>query len=244
MDSVNIEDIDLKDSFFHFTLKDNLNLIEEYGLVSKAGEASKLVGDEPRICLSKGGKGILGIKNSFIYKFKDLRVCDIPEGYRKYFSISDFSSTEFLEPEIVYDAMEKRFKDEVYLKVNAKEGKDFLPEETFGLGSEFDVKGKENHNISADKLLRLTSPMGDSAMDIIIYLYNRLLERNPGKEDIIREMHSDLAEMLDYMRDKSKVSIKGVVSKAIKDGVDLEDMEYADRESDNDRNIEGFTKNE
>lgn len=244
MNNINIENVDLNDSFFHFTLKDNLDSIEQNGLVAQVGDASELVEDKPRVCLSKGAKGILGIKNSFIYKFKGLRICDIPEGYKKYFSISDFSSTELLGTEMIYDAMEKRFKDEIYLKVDAKEGVDFLPEETFGLGSKFDIKGKEKHDISADKLLRLTSPKGDSAMDIVQYLYNRMLENNPGKEDIIRKMNSDLAGMIDYINNKNNVSIKSVVSKAINDGVNIEDVAHADRENYNDRNMEDFTKDE
>lgn len=244
MNSINIENIDLNDSFFHFTLKDNLNSIEENGLVAQVGDASELVGDKPRVCLSRGVKGILGIKNSFIYKFKGLRICDIPEGYKKYFSISDFTSTEHLDPEMIYDAMEKRFRDEVYLKVDAKEGEDFLPEESFGLSSKFDIKGKENHNIDETKLSILTSPKGNSAMDVVQYLYSRLLENNPGKENIIREMNSELVGMLEYINDKNKVSIKSVVSKAIKDGVNLEDIAYADRANTRDKNMEDFTKDE
>ena len=83
MNSVYIEDIDLINSFFHFTLQENLKSIEENGLIAQIGDASELVGDKPRVCLSRGGKGILGIKNSFIHKFKELKICDIPQGYKK-----------------------------------------------------------------------------------------------------------------------------------------------------------------
>ncbi len=37
--------------------------------------------------MSKGSKGVIEIKNAFIYEFKKLRICDIPIEYRKYFNI-------------------------------------------------------------------------------------------------------------------------------------------------------------
>ena len=123
MNTINIEDIDLNNALFHFTAKDNLKSIEEKGLIAQIGDASKMVNDKPRVCLSRGGKGILGIKNSFIHIFKNLRICDIPEEYRKYFTITDFSDTSQVSPQLLYDAMERRFKDEIYLKVDAKEYK-------------------------------------------------------------------------------------------------------------------------
>lgn len=249
MNNVSIEDIDLNNSFFHFTARDNLESIEEKGLIAQIGDASRMVNDKPRVCLSRGGKGILGIKNSFIHMFKELRVCDIPEDYRKYFSISDFSSTEQVTAELVYDAMQKRFEDEIYLQVDAQEGEDFSLDEVHGLGSAFDIKGKENHDISPGKLAKVNAPQGNSALDIVQYIYKRLLERNPGKEDIIRNMNSDLTEMLDYVNEKEKgqennISMKSVVQKSIKDGVDTQDIADVDRNIDNERKMEEITKDE
>lgn len=241
MKQINIEDIDLNNSYFHFTEKCNLESIEKQGLKAQVGDASKMVQDKPRVCLSKGGKGLLGIKNSFIYEFKNLRICDIPEGYRKYFEIKDFTSTEMINAEVVYDALEKRFKDEVYLIVDAKEGEDFLSEEIHGLGSDFDIKGKENHDISANKLSELVTPNGNSAYDVIQYMYNRLLAKNPGKEDLIRSMNSDLSEMMEYLKEKNRkgMSIKSVVMKAIKDGINLEDVQKYDMSKE--KNMEDLT---
>ncbi len=244
MNSLNIENIDLNNSFFHFTAKDNLESIDEKGLIAQIGDASKMVNDKPRVCLSRGGKGILGIKNSFIHMFKNLRVCDIPEEYRKYFKINDFSNTNKVSPELVYDAMEKRFRDEIYLKVDAKEGEDFTRDEIHGLGSDFDIKGKENHNISSDKLSMVVTSMGKTSLDIIQYIYNRILEKNPGKEDIIRNNNSDLAEMLEYIKSKDKISMKDAVSKSIMDGINIEDIQKADRENSNDRNMEELARDE
>ena len=244
MNNINIEDIDLNNTLFHFTAKDNLKSIEEKGLIAQIGDASKMVNDKPRVCLSRGGKGLLGIKNSFIHMFKNLRICDIPEDYRKYFTINDFSDTSQVSLKLLYDAMERRFKDEIYLKVDAKEGVDFLREEIHGLGSDFDIKGKEGHNISPNKLSVVTTQTGNSALNIIQYIYNRLLEKNPGKENIIRNMNSDLTEMLDYINLKSKISMKDIVSKAISDGINIEDIQDLDRENSDIRNMEEFTKDE
>lgn len=77
MININIEDLDINNAYFHFTARDNLASIESEGLKAQVGDASNMVNDKPRVCLSKGGKGILGIKNSFIHEFKKLRICDI-----------------------------------------------------------------------------------------------------------------------------------------------------------------------
>ncbi len=244
MNTINIEDIDLNNALFHFTAKDNLKSIEEKGLIAQIGDASKMVNDKPRVCLSRGGKGILGIKNSFIHIFKNLRICDIPEEYRKYFTITDFSDTSQVSPQLLYDAMERRFKDEIYLKVDAKEGIDFLKEEIYGIGSDYDIKGKEGHNISPNKLSVVTTPAGNSSLCIIQYIYNRMLEKNPGKENVIRNMNSDLSEMLDYINLKSKISMRDIVSKALNDGINIEDIQNLDRENSNIRDMEEFTKDE
>lgn len=201
---VDIKDVDLNNAYFHFTSKDNAQSIEENGLKAQVGDASRMVGDKPRVCLSKGGKGALGAKNSFIHEFKKLKICDIPEGYRKYFDIIDYASTESVRDEDVYIAMERRFKDEVYLQVDAIEGEDFLQEEVYGLNSEYDIKGKENHDIDPEKLSLITTQEGSSAFDIVEQLYNRLLENaeEKGKENVVRETLSDLTSMFEYIRQR------------------------------------------
>ena len=202
MNKIDIEDLDLNNAYFHFTARENLPSIEREGLKAQVGDASKMVQDKPRVCLSKGGKGILGIKNSFIHEFKKLRICDIPEGYRKYFDIKDFSSTEIVDESVVYDALEKRFRDEIYLVVDAREGEDFLSEEIHGLGSAYDIKGKENHDIGASKIDRVETSRGDTALDVLQYIYNRILEKNLGKENLIKSMNSDLSRMLDFLKER------------------------------------------
>ena len=163
----NIKDIDMNNAYFHFTEKGNLKSIAQNGLKAQIGDASKLVDDKSRVCFSQGVKGILGIKNSFIWEFEHAKICDIPEGYKKYFDIKDFSSTDLIPKEIVYEALKRKFENEVYLVVDAKEGEDFLPEEINGLGSNFDIKGKEGHDISPKKISKLVIPNANNAWEIM-----------------------------------------------------------------------------
>lgn len=224
IESVNISDIDLNNSYFHFTCKDNLEQIISEGLKAKIGDASKMKSEEQsRVYMSKGGKGVLGIKNSFIHEFKKLRICDIPMEYRKYFDVVDYSKTEKVNEEDVYNAMEKRFKDEIYFKVDAKEGEDFLIEdqynnvfaedfsreslrEIFEENPQRDVKGKASHDIDAKKMFLIKTNKGNTAFDIVEYLYNKLIEnaKQKGKEDVVRLNNSDLDGMFEYINQKNK----------------------------------------
>ena len=154
-----------------------------------------------RIYLSKGAKGVLGIKNSFIYEFKRLKICEIPNEYRKYFNIKDYKSIKIVSPEDVYNSMIKRLKDEIYLKVDAREGEDFLTEDKYGLVSEYDIKGKENHNINVKKLSLVVTKYGDTALDVIEYIYNRLLSNNPEHTELIKEMNEELDKMFEYKKE-------------------------------------------
>ena len=95
MKTIYIENIDLNNTFFHFTDRENLEKINSFGLLASCGDASSMVNDKARVCLSKGGKGLLGIRNSFLYTFKHTRICDIPYSYRKYFSFFNFDSEKF-----------------------------------------------------------------------------------------------------------------------------------------------------
>ena len=207
---VDVSGIDLNNSYFHFTKRDNLGRISREGLKPQIGDASKMNKEEQsRVYLSQGGKGIIGIKNSFIHEFKKLRICDIPEEYRKYFDIKDYSSQEQVDEKKVYDAMEKRFKDEIYFQVSAKEWEDFLIEEQCNgiFNPERDIKGKVNHTIRPEQLTRLSTKKGDTAFDIVSYLYNRLLEnaKKVGKEDAVnsvKEFNADLNSFFEYIKQR------------------------------------------
>ena len=66
--NTNINDCDFNNDYFHFTNKQNRKNIENKGLVKSAGIASELVNDFENISVAKGGKGIMEIINSFLYK--------------------------------------------------------------------------------------------------------------------------------------------------------------------------------
>lgn len=230
MKSINIKDIDLNNSFFHFTPKRNLESIEKEGLKAKIGDASKLINEEkPRVYMSKGGKGIIEIKNSFIHKMLGLRICDIPEEYRPYFDIDDFSKTEQVRENVVYAAMEKRFKDEIYFQIDAKEGEDYLIEdfypeelaETFRKTDKYrDVKGKAEHDIESSKITLITTDNGNTALNVVEYLYGRLLEnaKKIGKDDVVRVFNSDLDAFLKYVKNKVLVSAIDATEQQTKTG--------------------------
>ena len=225
IDVVNIDDIDLNNSYFHFTSKDNLEQILVDGLKPRIGDASKLKSEEkPRVYLSKGGKGIIEIKNSFIHEFKKLKVCDIPLEYRKYFNIDDYSIKEQVDEKSVYDAMEKRFKDEIYIKVDSKKGEDFIIEDQFNeafledfskeslekmfdKGSERDIKGNANHSIETKKLSLIKTNRGNTSLDIVEYLYDKLLQnaKQIGNEDIVRWANSDLDGLFEYIKQRDRI---------------------------------------
>lgn len=222
--NININNIDLESSFFHFTVKDNLEKIDEEGLKPQIGEASKMKSEEkPRVYLAKGEKGLIGIKNSFIREFKKLKICDIPEGYRKYFNIADFSSIEQVKENDVYDAMEKRFRNEVFFMVDAIEDEDFIIEDSYseGMKEDFsketlkimfdknpqrDVKGKANHTVEPQKLSLIGSERGNDALKLTKILYNRLLDeaKKSGKEKYVKMEYSELDSFFDYIKQKEK----------------------------------------
>ena len=75
------------------------------------------------VSISKGGKGIMGIINSFIYKFEnEMKISEIPEEYRKYFTeITDFNQERTISRIIACNAMKRKLSDEVYFRVNPTE---------------------------------------------------------------------------------------------------------------------------
>ena len=127
--------------------------------------------------------------------------------YREYFDITDYSSTEQVKKEDVYIAMERRFKDEVYLHVDAIEGEDFLEDEIrTSLAAEHDIQGKENHDIAPRKISIISTPKGNSAFDVVEYIYNKFIEVHPEIEDIIRDMNPGLDGMFEYIKQRNKKS--------------------------------------
>ena len=120
---VDIENCDINNDYFHFTNRRNIDSILNNGLIPSLGSASRLIGDRPNVSVSKGGKGIMGIINSFIYKFSNkLKISEIPDEYKKYFQeISDFESDSMISKEVACKAMIRKLRDEVYFRVRLDE---------------------------------------------------------------------------------------------------------------------------
>ena len=199
---VDIKKCDINNDYFHFTNKRNIDSILNNGLIPQVGTASKLVDDRPNVSISKGGKGIMGIINSFIFKFEnEMKISDIPEEYRKYFTeIDDFTQSGNISTDIACKAMRRKLSDEVYFRVIPTEEQ--LKNAKIGGITEYDVNLPDaigNHQIdivtdSNNKVL--------SALDVAQYIYEKARDIEE-----FREMHPGFFHMfeLDEKQIKEKV---------------------------------------
>lgn len=181
MEKVNLKDIDLNLSFFHFTDTRNLNSIAKEGLVPKTGGASILAGEEfERVYFSKGAKGLLSTKNLFINTFRYTPLNKIPDEYREFFPIGTrFDSNEFPTPIQVYEAFLAKMKTETYIVIDAQEGVDYLEDEVDFADNEDCigiVNGVKNHSISPEKLRILVCDEGETAFDIVSKLMEKIMD--------------------------------------------------------------------
>jgi len=190
--TVDIKNCDFNNDYFHFTNKANVNSILNNGLIPMQGTASKLVNDRENVSVSKGGKGIMGIINSFIYKFNnELRAVDIPEEYKKYFTeISNFNSNDFISLENCCKAMIRKLKDEVYFRIMISNEQ--LEKAKIGGLTGYDVNlpikiDKANIEIITDSNNKVLS-----AYDVAEYIYEKAKD-----VDIFRKMHHDFFYMFE-----------------------------------------------
>ena len=200
MKRINIKSVDLNNSYFHFTDILNLDSIEQRGLEARVGENTNLVGGTgKRIYVSKGIKGILSIIDTFLIKFEETRICDIPLSQRKYFSdIDDFSGEGTPTKEQIYAAFRNEMRDRVYLLVDIA-SEDFLEEDNkhWG-GTSYDIYCKENHNIGQEKLSIVSTDKGSTALDVIIEAYDiayKIFKEN-GKEELFIRNFKHLNEWI------------------------------------------------
>lgn len=189
---INIQNCDLNNDYFHFTNKKNINSILNNGLIPQVGTASKLVFDRPNVSISKGGKGIMGIINSFIFKFREeTKISEIPEEYRKYFTeISDFTKDDTVSNNIACNAVKRKLDDEVYFRVRPTDEQ--LENAKVGGFTGYDINlpdaiGKDQIDIvtnSDNKVL--------SALDVAKYVYDKAKDI-----DVFREMHPGFFNMFE-----------------------------------------------
>ena len=190
--TINIQDCDINNDYFHFTNKANVNGILNEGLIPKIGVASKLVNDRENVSVSKGGKGIMGIINSFIYKFyQKIKISDIPDEYKKYFvEINDFNANDYISKEIACKAMIRKLKDEVYFRVILN--KEQLSSAKIGGLTGYDVNLPTKIDKSQIDIITDDNNKVLSAYDVVKYIYNKAKDI-----EVIRNMHPDFFYMFE-----------------------------------------------
>ncbi len=191
---ININNCDLNNDYFHFSNKKNMENILNNGLIPFVGPASQLIGDRPNVSLSQGGKGIMGIINSFIYMFcTEIKIYGIPEEYKKYFlEISDFNSNSLISKDIVCKAIIRKLKDEVYFQVELDQVQ--LEKAQIGGLTGYDINlpiaiDKSKLNIIVDSNNNILS-----AYDIAQYVYEKA-----KNIDVLRTMNDDFFYMFDTL---------------------------------------------
>ena len=189
---VDIKNCDINNDYFHFSNRKNVDSILNNGLRPSVGTASKLVGDASNVSVSKGGKGIIGIINSFIYKFsRELKTSEIPEEYRKYFlEISDFELSNSISRDVACKAMARKLKDEVYFRVQLDE--DEIAKAQIGGLTGYDVSLPMGIDKSKVDIITDSNETVLSAYDVARFVYERA-----KNIDVIRNMHEDFFYMFE-----------------------------------------------
>ena len=185
------EKCDLNNDYFHFTNKDNVNGIIRNGLLLSKGAASKIKNHESNVSVSKGAKGILGILNSFIFVFSELKCNEVPEEFRKYFDGVNFNSISTVGLENACTAISNKLKDEVYFKVDLDE-EQLERAHVGGFGAAYDIRLSEDVDKSKVHLVTDSDLNILSAYDFASYIYDKT-----ESIDIYRKMNSEFYYMMD-----------------------------------------------
>ena len=200
---VDIKKCDLNNDYFHFTNRRNIESIVNNGLKPSVGTASKLVDDKPNVSVSKGGKGIMGIINSFIYKFtNELKTSEIPEEYRKYFlEVHNFESDSSISREYVCNAMTRKLKDEIYFRVKLNEEQ--IKNAKIGGLTGYDINLPEEIDKSDLEIIVDSNNKVLSAYDVAMYVYEKA-----KNIDVFRNMHQDFFYMFEMNNRKNSLNKK------------------------------------
>lgn len=197
--NIDIKKCDINNDYFHFTNKKNINSILNNGLIPQIGVASKIVNDRPNVSISQGGKGIIGIINSFLNKFsEELKISQIPEQYRKYFKeIKDFNSDESISLEDSCKAMIRKLQDEVYFRVTPTEQQ--LEQAKIPVFSEFDINIPVQINPNQIDIVTDSNNKILSAYEVARYIYDKAKNLYP-----IRDRHEKFFYMFEMEQEKSE----------------------------------------
>ena len=197
--NIDIKKCDINNDYFHFTNKKNINSILNNGLIPQIGVASKIINDRPNVSISQGGKGIIGIINSFLNKFsEELKISQIPEQYRKYFKeIKDFNSDESISLEDSCKAMIRKLQDEVYFRVLPT--KQQLEQAKIPVFSEFDINIPVQINPNQIDIVTDSNNKILSAYEVARYIYDKAKNLYP-----IRDRHEKFFYMFEMEQEKSE----------------------------------------
>lgn len=197
--NIDIKKCDINDDYFHFTNKKNINSILNNGLIPQIGVASKIINDRPNVSISQGGKGIIGIIDSFLNKFsEELKISQIPEQYRKYFKeIKDFNSDESISLEDSCKAMIRKLQDEVYFRVLPT--KQQLEQAKIPVFSEFDINIPVQINPNQIDIVTDSNNKILSAYEVARYIYDKAKDLYP-----IRDRHEKFFYMFEMEQEKSE----------------------------------------
>ena len=198
MKTIDISKCDLNNDYFHFTNKRNINSILNNGLIAQVGIASKLVEDRPNVSISKGVKGIMGIINSFIYKFEnELKIPEIPKEYRKYFTeITDFGQDKEISKELACNAMKRKLKDEVYFRVNPSEEQ--LEKANIGGVTGYDINLPDSVGNNQLDVITDSNNKVLSAFDVAKFIFEKV-----KNIDIFKEFHPEFFYMFELEEKQS-----------------------------------------
>ena len=193
---IDVNECDLNNDYYHFTNVANIQSIVNGGLQPLVGTASNMVGDRPNVSISHGGKGVMGIINSFIHMFSILSISQIPNEFRKYFvdDINDFTSNIPVGLDISCRAVARKLKDEVFFRIILDES--MLREARIGGLTGFDI----NLPTAIDgSNLQLVTNSGEilTAFDFAQFIYERVKDK-----DIFREMNEDFFRMFEMEQSK------------------------------------------
>lgn len=197
--NIDIKKCDINEDYFHFTNRKNINSILNNGLIPQIGTASEIVNDRPNVSISQGGKGMIGIINSFLNKFsEELKISQIPEQYRKYFKeIEDFNSDNPISLEDSCKAMIRKLQDEVYFRVLPTEKQ--LEQARIPAFREFDVNITVPIKPNQIDIVTDSNNKVLSAYDVARYVYDRAKDLQP-----IRHRHSKFFYMFEMEQENAK----------------------------------------
>lgn len=168
-------------------------------MIPQIGVASKIINDRPNVSISQGGKGIIGIIDSFLNKFsEELKISQIPEQYRKYFKeIKDFNSDESISLEDSCKAMIRKLQDEVYFRVTPTEQQ--LEQAKIPVFSEFDINIPVQINPNQIDIVTDSNNKILSAYEVARYIYDKAKDLYP-----IRDRHEKFFYMFEMEQEKSE----------------------------------------